>query len=106
MAKEKEPKFSKYLRKQRENDRKLLPKLLKYIGKIKSIADYEEYKKKFLFVPFIDSFIEIQFRALIILIIAFCLSASLTTPNMIFLAEGISLTWFLLIELKSDLWRK
>lgn len=102
------PELIKSLRKHKENDKKLLPKFFKYIGNIETVALYEKFKKE-IFVSLAKWFIDIQIRAFIFFVVFICLSASLilkTTPNKILLAEGSSIIWYLLIELKKDLWRK
>ena len=99
------------LRKHRENDRKRLPKLLKYLKKIPNIQKYEDYKD-LVKINIINWFIEVQIRAFLIFITFMCLSVSKIAivlphpPQCILLAEGISLLWFLLTELKKDIWRK
>ena len=82
---------------------KPLPTFLKFIGNIKSLDEYEDWKKeqKVVILKWIGSY-------LIILpfFIFLCLSAlNLTTPNVLkyFLrAEGISIAWYLWINFLKD----
>ena len=87
---------------------KLFPKFLKFIGLIREINEYETWIKEQnkLMLKWIGSY-------LIVLpfFIFFCLTALnfKTTPNVLnnfFLAEGISIAWYLVVHLKKDLWRK
>jgi len=100
--------FLKKLRKLKKNDAKILPKALKYLGKLKTVADYDDYKKS-IYVSLIDFGIEyILIKPFVIFFCISCLSANLgilSTPNNLVLAEGISFLWFLLIEFKRELWR-
>ena len=103
------PELLRKLENHKKYDQKWLPKFLKYLGKIPNIARYEEYKKQ-IKVSIIEWTIELHIRTLFLFIMLICLSAGIGfTPNIyviLFLSEGISFTWFLLIELKRDLWRK
>jgi len=104
--------FLKNLKKTSRNDGKTLPKLLKWLGKIDKVAQYDDYKKNVLSSILEWFFLVFIIRSLVIGIsLFFCLSAvTFATPPTIiryfYAAEGISLSWFLLIELKRDLWRK
>ena len=82
---------------------KPFPKFLKFMGNIRTLDEYEDWIKD-------------QTRAilkwigayLIILpcFILFCLSALKNTPNVfenILLAEGISISWYLLLSLIKDI---
>ena len=104
---EKEPEVLKSLRKHRENDVKPLPNFLKYLKKIPSIQKYEEYKLQVI-ISLWNWFIDTQVRAFLLFVLLSCLSAIAfsTTPTKLMLAEGLSITWYMLIELKRDLWRK
>ena len=94
------------LEKHQINDQKWLPNCLKYLGYIKSTKQYEEYKKT-VKVHFFNWLINTQIRAIIVFVAMLCLLASSLPPiKLILLAEGSSLSWFLFIELKRDLWRK
>ncbi len=89
-----------------ENSRKILSKFLKYLGKIEYHKDYNYYIHN-LNISIIEWIIErLIINPFLILI---CLSAilnNLPLSNLILLAEGISILWFLIIEFKKDLWRK
>jgi hypothetical protein len=101
--------ISEYLNKHLKNDKKTLPNLFKYLGKIKSTADYYEYKNEYLIKPLINWFFELQISALLFFAVIVCLSASfslgLTLSQMIMMAEGISILRFLVIDFKEDIWR-
>jgi len=105
----KELEFLKKLQRTKKYDKKSLPKVLKFLEKIKTVEEYEKYKGQIL-VGLIDWSIEIIIRAILFFAVFMCLSASgvfLITPlKVILLAIGISLSWYLLSELKQDLWRK
>lgn len=83
---------------------KLIPRFLKYIGKINEIKDYEDWRKE-IFVSLINFIID--YIIILPFLFFICLSA-IVHPNInnFFLAEGISISWYLLINLKKDLWRK
>lgn len=96
------------LRKTTKNSSKTLPKVLKSLGKIESVGDYDEWKQVVKY-KILEWAIDTQIRAFIIFFALICLSATphiKITTLLLPIAEGISLTWFLLIELKRDLWRK
>ena len=87
---------------------KPIPKFLKFIGKITELDEFEDWLKetKISLLNWI-----ITYLIILPFIIFLCLSALglFNTPpalKMILLAEGISLSWYLIIELKKDLWRK
>jgi len=89
-----------------KNSGKLIPRFLKFINKIDSVAEYDTWIKETNITLF-DWF----FEYLIIksFLIFFCLSALFPPPTILigFLkAEGISILWFLITELKKDLFRK
>ena len=83
---------------------KPLPKFLKFLGNIKTLDEYESWIKdqKIIFLKWIGTY-------LIVLPFFFflCLSALgfLSTPmfKTFFLAEGISITWYLVISLIKDI---
>lgn len=81
--------------------KKPLPKFLKFIGNIKTLDEYEEWIKeqKIIFLKWIGTYL--------IVLPFFCLTAlSFLTPPMFenfFLAEGISISWYLLISLIKDI---
>lgn len=92
--------------------RKSLPKFLKFLGKIDELDQYEEWIKQVSRSLF-DWFFE--YMILKPFLIFICLSATGFSffphppPDVVsifLLAEGISITWFLFVELKKDLWRK
>ena len=101
--------FLESLRKHKKNDQKVIPKVLKSLKKIKTTADYEEYKETLTWSLF-NWFISIQITAFLLFAAIWCLSAGLvlnTSPtNVLLLAEGISIALFLIIEFKKDLWRR
>jgi hypothetical protein len=89
---------------------KVIPKFLKYIGKINEIKDYDVWKKET-----IVSIVNFILDYLIILAFLFflCLTAidvfRMIPPTIFqnfFLAEGISIAWYLALNLKKDLWGK
>ncbi|HEC64118.1 MAG TPA: hypothetical protein ENI23_02355 [bacterium] len=87
---------------------KPIPRFLKYIGKIREIKDYEDWKKetnKLLLNWAIDYLIILAF-VIFLCLLALRTVIPLPPPRMIFLAEGISILWYLVISLKKDLWRK
>jgi len=90
-----------------KNEHKLFSRILKYLKKIEKFEQYDDYIKN-LKITLIDWLIELQVRAILLFLLFKCLAGILflITPNVIMLAEGTSLLWFLLVELKQDLWRK
>ena len=90
---------------------KRLPKLLKYLNKIKTVSDYDKYVKDNIKIPILIWATEyLIIKPILIYICLFCLKLAtplvLTHPHMVLLAAGSSIIWFLLVELKRDLWRK
>lgn len=91
----------------KKNDTKTIPRLLKRLKKIESVSQYEEYKSNLLI-----SLTDWCFETLIMrpFIIFMCITCLLIGHNslvpLVIQSEGISILWFLLIELKLDLWRK
>ena len=84
---------------------KPFPKFLKYVGIIKSLDKYEDWIKgqNQLILRWIGSYL-----ILLPFFIFFCLSALnlFNTPNVLenfFLAEGISVSWYLFIILIKDI---
>jgi hypothetical protein len=108
---QKKPELLRKLEQTKINDRKTIPRFLKLLGKIRSVGDYEEYKKQ-IFISLVEwSYTVLVIRPIVILAaILLCLSAAnfffVSPPQLFFLAEGLSILWYLLIELKQDLWRK
>ena len=102
-------KLEKSTNKPIEKSNKLFISFLKYLGKLKSGMDYEDYLKDNITVPLIEWIIQVLvIRALLLF---FCLSVvdfiNYPQASIRFLtAEGLSILWFLLVELKQDLWRK
>ena len=85
---------------------KLIPRFLKFIGKIKTLDNYEDWIKetnKLLLNWIIDYLIILPF------LIFFCLSAlgiiSLPPLRVALLAVGNSLAWYLLLSLIKDIKR-
>lgn len=100
--------FIKKVQKVERNSNKLLQKLLVFFKKIENTSQFDDYLKDKIAIPFFEWFLEVLIRAFLIF---FCLTASgiflKTDPQLnIALAAGISLSWFLLVQLKQDLWRK
>jgi len=102
--------FSDKLHQKTKYDSKTLPKVLKYLEKIKDISQYEEYVKKNIKLPLIEWIIQVLIiRPILFVAVLMSLSVSLRLlpPFVILiLAEGLSILWYLLVELKQDLWRK
>jgi len=103
-------KFIKNLRKTQKNSQKTLPRLLKWLKKIDKVDQYDDYVLDFIKIPLIDWFIEVLLiRPFVIYLFLMCLSVTsiLNHPPhvLIALAEGLSILWYLLVELKQDLWR-
>lgn len=89
---------------------KPIPKFLKFIGKINELDEFEDWVKETK-IALLNWFI--TYLLILPFIIFFCLSAigiSISiipaVPKSLFLAEGISLFWYLILEFKKDLWRK
>ena len=81
---------------------KPFPKFLKYIGKIKNINEYKDWLKetnKIILNWMLDYLVILPF------VIFLCLSAlGFVQPlPTIFLAEGISIAWYLLLSLIKDI---
>jgi len=106
----KEAEFIKKLEKTPKNASKALPRFFKYIGKIKNVSQYDDYLKNNIKVPLIIWGVDYLLIKPFLLFLAFlCLSAIWLyyPPGIIFLlAEGTSLSWYLLTELKRDIFRK
>ena len=81
--------------------KKPLPNFLKFIGNIKTLDEYEDWIKeqKVTFLKWIGTYL--------IILPFFCLMAlSFLTPPCLknfFLAEGISISWYLLLSLIKDI---
>ena len=102
----KEQEFLDKLRKKSKYSDKKLPKLLKYLKLIKDSSEYEVYLKDYIKIPLVKWVLQVLVvRPTVLTVALFCLSAKTTTQTII-LAEGISLSWYLLVELKKELWRK
>ena len=99
------------LKKLPKNEPKTLCKFLKYTGKLKTALDYEDYLKDNIKVPLMLWALDILIiQAFLIFVVLECFSVknllTYTTPMNIFLAEGISISLYLLVELKREFWRK
>jgi len=82
---------------------KPFPKFIKYLGWIKKFDEYEIWKTEYtkVIIKWIGTY-------LVVLPFFICLAAwsIKTTPNVLkefFLAEGISISWYLLISLIKDI---
>jgi hypothetical protein len=103
----KETEFLGKLRSKSKYGAKKFPKFLKYLGKIEDTSTYEKYIKENVKIPIIEWVILVLIIRPILLFAAIvCLSSGFLTPTALIFAEGISIVWYLLIELKQDLWRK
>ena len=102
--------FSKKLHLKTKYDGKTLPKLLKYLKKIRDVSQYEDYINDNVKIPLIEWCIQVLIiRPVLFIAVLMSLSAFLSLPPplvILILAEGLSITWYLLVELKQDLWRK
>lgn len=87
---------------------KLFLRLLKYLGKLESGMQYEDYVRKQIKIPLIEWIIQtIILRALLIFLCLSAIGLFLPPPlKVLLIAEGLSIIWYLLVELKRDLWRK
>ena len=97
----------KNLKKFSINDKKLLPKFLKWFGLIDSADKYEKFKHK-IQISIVEWVIDyLIIRGFLISLILGCLSASgiLVLPpiKLVLMAEGISITWYLIIDFKKEL---
>ena len=102
------PEMVKKLIKTKKYQAKPLPKLFKYLGKIKEVHQYDDYVKHVFAIPAIEWFIEWIIRAALIFL---CLALlGITTfsrsPRDFVIALGLSQAWFMIVSLKRDLWRK
>lgn len=89
--------------KAKKYDGKPLPKLLKYLGKIKSIYDYDEFSKKVKISVILWIVDVLIFRPILIWIGLLCLLAGkYPLQNLILPAVGISIIWDLVIEFKRN----
>lgn len=89
-------------------ERNILVKLLIYLGKIKSAAQYEDYSKQITKSLFNWFFVVFVMRASLLFICLLVAGATFTiyTPSLIeqfIAAEGISLTWYLIIDFKKEI---
>lgn len=115
MVEETAEKFFERQNKVARNSNKLLPSLLKFLNKIEKVEQFDAYLKDRLTIPFIDWFLEVFIiRAFLIYFVLTMFtpvvislpSAFLNHPQRFGIAEGLSLLWFILVQLKQDLWRK
>lgn len=88
-------------------DGKLIPSFLKYLGKIKSINQYDQFKKH-LIVLILNKTIEIAITSFILFLCLSLLGIVIgSTPLFnLSIAAGASLLWMLIVEFKKDLWRR
>ncbi len=86
-------------------EKNILVKLLIYLGKIKTASEYEAYLKQINKSFFSWFFVIFVMRASLIFICLLAASSFYVTPILekLITAEGISLTWFLIIDFKKDL---
>jgi len=96
----------KNTQKTRKNSVNPFANVLKWSNKISKLSDYDDYVKDTLTLPFIEWFIQVLIIRPIIIAICLLLIYSEAPPSLFLLAEGLSLLWFIIIELKQDLWRK
>ncbi len=82
-----------------------LVKLLIYLGKIKTASEYEAYLKQINKSLFSWFFVTFVMRASLIFICLLVASSFYRDPMLekLITAEGISLTWFLIIDFKKDI---
>jgi len=93
--------------KSRKNSKNLIAKFLKWSGKINQLSDYDDYLKDNVTVPLIGwTFKVLVVRPIPIAICLLLILKSIHPQDVFCFAEGVSLLWFLLIELKRELWRK
>ena len=83
---------------------KIIPKLLVYLGKLKSASQYEEYLKQLNVVLFQWFFLTFVTRAFLIFICLLVADATIShiAPTILgkaIAAEGISILWYLWLEL-------
>ena len=99
----------KNTQKTRKNSRNPFANFLKWSNKINKISDYESYFKENMSLPLVEWTLQvIIIRPILIAIclLLFKFYINLPQSKVIYIAEGISLLWFLIIELKQDIWRK
>jgi len=95
-----------------KNSKKTLPELLKYLGKISSVEQYDDYIKA-LKVSLFDFGFDILFiRAILLFMVLSCCLPAMNLPinynafSIFFMSEGISVIMYLIIDFKKELWRK
>ena len=109
---EREETIDKLLKTTKNSD-KTVPKLLKYLKKIESVGDYDDYIKTNFSIPLIEWIYQVLIiRPIPIFLCLLFLTYLITTPKSnlvrLMLAEGISLLWFLIIEFIKEIknsWR-
>lgn len=83
-----------------------LIRLFIYLEKIKTSDQFDDYLKKNFILPLFDFVLmTLLITPLVIYICLSALTLSIHPTNFVF-AEGISISWFILVSLKQDLWRK
>lgn len=79
---------------------------LKYIKKIDSLAEFDDYLKDMIYIPLIEFGLGFIFRSILILICLLASHSFFITPHLfekIYLSMGISLLWELVIQFKNEL---
>ena len=87
---------------------KTIVKLLIYLKKIRKASDYEDWAKALkssLFEWFLITFV---IRAFVIFMCLWLITFSFVTPKyqLILLAEGLSILWYLIIDFKRDIFKR
>jgi len=101
--------FLKNLKKTEKYDDKIGVKYLKYTKKIKKAQEYEDYVKENITIPLLDWILQVIiirpvviFMALLLVLPAMKLILN-HPPQLFFIAEGLSISWYLFIEFIQEL---
>jgi len=106
---EKPEEINKKIELTKKNSGKTIPKLLKYLGKLNEVSEFETWKKE-------TNILVLNWIIDYLIIFAFVVFLCLTALNPFkspllylkdfFLAEGISIATYIILTLKKALWRK
>ena len=112
MVEESADKWIKRQQNLRKNSNKALPRLLVFFNKIEKVEQFDDYLKNKIAIPFLEWFLEVFIiRAFLIYLVLAAITLIFRLgfyhhPTRLILAQGLSILWFLVVNLKQDLWRK
>jgi len=112
MVEESADKWIKRQQNLRKNSNKALPRLLVFFNKIEKVEQFDDYLKNNIALPLLEWFMEVFIlRAFLIYLVLAALTLTQQLryyhpSTRLILAQGLSILWFLVVNLKQDLWRK